>query len=169
MSMTVIRPSGAGDYENIVQSSGCSAGSHWQCVDEAVTDDGTTYLRQDNTGQQKDALALENPDIPAGATIDSVTVVFRARDNVADQGTAQPFLRLSGGETAGTAVNLTGSWATYRETLARPGGGAWSVADLNALQAVIGLARVGATDQADATQIYCEVRFTRSRRSGLAS
>ncbi|GAI60973.1 unnamed protein product [marine sediment metagenome] len=51
-------------------------------------------------------------------------------------------------------------WLTFSEVLAKPGGGAWAVADLNNLQVAIGLEVPNPPNNAYCTQDYVEVDYT---------
>ena len=51
-------------------------------------------------------------------------------------------------------------WLTFSEVLAKPGGGAWAVADLNNLQVAIGLEVPNPPNNAYCTQVCVEVNYT---------
>jgi len=159
MSIETLRPNATGDYTGIWGQEP-SSDAHWDKVDEAEADDATTYIWTDETVQEKDAYNLGSTAIPSGSTINSVKVYFRCMTENPTYGKAQPFLRLGSDETAGTLISLTGSWATYNETLARPGGGTWGVDDLNSLQACIGLQCKSGETWSMCTQVYAEVDYT---------
>jgi hypothetical protein len=153
-------PDGVGDYTNIEEQFPNST-AHWDKVDDAVAspDDDSTYLRTTSTSQQKDAFSLQDA-ADTGGTITSVTVYFRFRSGTASQpGYAQPFLRLSSTETTGTEIlHATTAYTNYYETLARPGGGSWSWADLNSLQVCIGLKSYAiVASNPRCTQVYVHV------------
>lgn len=158
-------PNAAGDYTNIASVSGNA--THWEAVDDppASPDDATSYVYNDNQTQQKDAYNLEDWSVPVGDTfqINSVTVFFRiSSPSGAGYGVkGQPFLRLGSAETTGTEETMESStYITYNETLTRPGGGTWSIDDINSLQVVIGLRRSGAASyDARCTQIYAQVDY----------
>lgn len=155
-----LRPNAAGDYTNIARQSPTS-GEHWDKVDEEIADEDNTRIYTSSTSQQKDAYNLQNADIPAGSTIDSVRVYFRIKAGYVGKG--QPFLRLGTRETAGTEITEpTGIYHTYSQILARPGGGSWSPSDLNSLQAVIGLKSGTTRYYFYCTQVYVEVKYTAS-------
>lgn len=156
----VLRPNAAGDYTNL-PSQFPDSDEHWDKVDEEVPDDASTYVRDYQGTQHKDAYNLTDTSIPAGSTINSVTVYFRCRQEWA--GTTdycQPFLRLGTDETSGTEQITTTDWVTYSEALARPGGGSWSVSDLNNLQVVIGLRNGFTASWVECTQVYVEFDYS---------
>lgn len=132
-SQLTLRPDGAGAYTGITGQSPAS-GSNWQKVDEASADETSTFVYTNSDTQLKDAYSLQDHTTETG-TIKSVTVYFRFRSShAADSGYCQPFLRVGGSETAGTELSTASTtWATYNETLARPGGGSWSWSDIDNL------------------------------------
>lgn len=165
MDTETLRPSEAGDYTNITSQFPDST-EHWDKVDEVTADEWTTYVSQVTDSELKDVYGLENPsDIGGADTINSVTVHFRVSTwNTSTTVKAIPYLRLGTDETAGTEVSFfqgdTG-WLQESEVLARPGGGDWSLADLNNLQVGIGIWNTSALGRGSGcTQIYVVVDYT---------
>lgn len=154
-------PDSAGDYTNIDYVTG--AATHWEAVDDPVgaPDDNATYVSTNITGaQQKDAYNLQTVSMPADSVISSVTVYFRCGEWGPNAGTAYPYLRLGGVETAGTPQVISDSaYTTYNETLNRPGGGSWTSVDFADLQVAIGLVVNNAASQSRCTQIYVDVAY----------
>ena len=112
-------PNGAGDFESIGYSTGCSAGSHWQCLTAtANTSTALVYNLFYAATPSADSYALDNPSLPAGAEIVSVTVHhrswYRALVNVYS---ARPFLRLGGAQADGTTVTPTAVKTLYSSDL----------------------------------------------------
>ena len=140
-SSVTLYPNGSGDFENIGNSVGCSAGSHWQCF-TATANTSTAYVRDGLGAATADSYALDNPSLPAGAEIVSVTVYHRS-DIVVGYTThsARPLLRLGGVQADGVTVTPTTAQTLYSSDLtsSRPGGGEWSPSDLASLQAGITL------------------------------
>lgn len=156
MATETRRPSGAGDAAEMTPSGDAT---NWECVDEEVSDDDTTYNGSPFTGSPRsDLLALPATAIPAGSLINSVTVYARAKE-LLDEVQVAVQCRLGGTTVVGTLQNLTTSYATYSEALARPGGGLWQQTDMNSLQ-------IGYTDDARAsggfrcTQCWVVVDYT---------
>ena len=100
-------------------------------------DDDTTYVKLLlSDGPAKDSYNLaDRVDIGDGDTINSVTVKFRAR-HTKSSGTSyiKPMLRLSTTNNIGTQIGVTSSYGNYSQTISRPGGGSWTVTDLDSLQ-----------------------------------
>jgi len=100
-------------------------------VDAVDTDDDDTeYLRTITQVAQYDKHRYNLADITTIEAIDSVTVTFRVKTDDAN-GRANIFV--SGDSTLGTSRSVA-SFTTYTETLAKPGGGAWTVSDVNSMQ-----------------------------------
>lgn len=136
----ILRPNGAGDLTNVP---GQSPGStyHWDKVDEASADDYTTivYSGADSSGQY-DYYALADTALTT-ETVNSIDVMSRdiVTDGGGNGGYAQAGVRLSATDTLGTQ-RTSAAWVSYTDSaLSRPGGGSWSVSDLNGLQAAIQL------------------------------
>lgn len=166
-SGTYLTVDGNGDYTNI--SNATPAVAHNLNVDDAVgtPDDAATTVETSNAAQQKDAYTLT--DYSGGYNIDRVIVHFRYRWTTTS-GSAQPYLRLNGAETTGTQVTgaVDGTWYSYSETLARPGGGQWNDADLDNLQVAIGMSNTGA-GWSYLTQVYVELQTDAIAASGITS
>lgn len=157
MPNLTLRPNGVGDYTNITQQTPDS-GEHWQKVDEAVADDDD-YVWMAGATEYTDAYELEDTSL-VPASFDSVTVHFRCRNQLGYASNVRPSLRLNGVETNGTLVGLTlGIWNDKSEVLARPGGGSWTKADINALQVCIGL-KATSLSQTLCSQLYIVVAYS---------
>lgn len=150
---------GDGDYTNIQNK---TAATHWQSVDDAhAAPDDASYVSEARAAQYKDAFELEDASGTIGVydIVDNVTVYYRFRSVVANMW-GQPFLRLDGVETDGTEVQrVADGFGTYSETLDRPGGGDWSLNDIDDLQVVLGLRATGA-DTVYGSQISVVVSYT---------
>lgn len=159
MDTEILRPNAPGDYTALSRNTG---NANWEMVDEEVADEHTTRVYTNSLAQVKDAYGLGDTSIPDGSTINSVKIYFRFR-GVSTEATmhCQPFLRLGTNETSGTEKSdSAATWTTHSEVLDRPGGGDWAVADLNDLQAVIGLRTENASYMVQGTQVYVEVDYT---------
>ncbi|KKN39301.1 hypothetical protein LCGC14_0744940 [marine sediment metagenome] len=130
--------------------------THWEAVDDppASPDDAVTMVSTVNTTAELDIYDLSSHDLPIGTMINSANVTFRFRSASANSAFARPLLFLSSDNTTGTEVQNTGNtWRTFTETLDRPGGGDWSLADIEELQ--LGMTLRGTTgDPGQLTQSY---------------
>ena len=154
MATLILRPNGVGAYANIADEVP-DAAAHWTVVDEAAADD-TDYVNQNVIATQYDVYALE--DTVTTGTITAVAVYFRCRTSGAGVQQATPRLRLGTSETTGSAQTVTGTWTTYSQTLARPGGGSWDWADIPSLQGGVGLTE--GANPAWCSWLYVEITYT---------
>ena len=95
-------------------------------------DDATSYIRAyTGRGQQ---FTLQSSSIPAGSTINSVSIVSRGECPNAEYWKAR--LVIGANYTEG-AQHSPLSWSSYTEALAKPGGGSWAQTDLSSLEVAI--------------------------------
>lgn len=154
-------PDAAGNYTNIASVFGET--NHWEAVDDPVAspDNDTTYVYTASEDEQKDAYNLESGSVPDGASIASITVHWRWRDNGGSGVTyTKPYLRLGTDETAGTRIYDTdNAYQNSSEALARPGGGTWTTDDIADLQVAVGLWRSDAAAEGRITQVYIAIAY----------
>lgn len=121
-----------------------SAGSNWEKIDEAVGAPSTgDYVYNSAATDQSDLYNLTEPSLPSGAIITSVEVYMYIKHAASDTATSfYPLLRLGSTTAQGPVTTRSStSWVdvTKDMTASRPGGGPWTTADLNTLQAGIRL------------------------------
>ena len=161
-----IRPSAAGDECNISSSNGCSAcPNHYDCVDEAVADDDTTYVVNDGSAAwRRDLYNLDNHSVGSG-TINKITLYFRVKSSW--NGSSVIGAIKSDSTVTQTAQKNPYSdfgintWGTYSEIWATnpADAGAWQWADIDSLQAGVNLYSSGRA-YSYCTQVYVEVDYT---------
>jgi len=166
MPTETLRPNAAGDATELVPSTA----PNWECVNEAVANGDTDYVRNDaeNT-YERDLYNIPDTAIPAGSTINSVTVYWTARK------VAVPSTRAIAGYSSiktegiiyeGSVQALTNSYVEYNTAYAtNPNTGvAWTIAELNALQIGIYLGNYYLDDLHFAygrcTQVYVIIDYT---------
>jgi len=96
------------------------------------------YYHREPGDPQSVIVNLENHSIPVGSIINSVKVYCRAKAIAYSSGTA-PTLQLGlylSDYSYGAEQTMSDDWAEYNSTISRPGGGSWSLDDLNSLQAL---------------------------------
>lgn len=115
-----------------------SAGANYECVDDAAPDGDTTYIASD-TAAQKDLFTL-------GALASTAAVVYAVQTNLvarkddAGSRSARAALTLSGADATGATASLGDAYSDICDVFeTKPGGGAWSVYDVNALEAGVEL------------------------------
>ena len=106
----MIRPNGAGYTTNWAPS----AGSNYQCVDDALFDNGTDYVSETTVG---DIDSYTFSDLPVGiADIKGIqTNVFAARTDSGVNTKLKPFLRPVSTNYEKTEATLTISYRDYNE------------------------------------------------------
>ncbi len=162
-SAEIMRVDGAGDYDvGGYFAESPASGNRWDKLDDVVPDDAATYIYcSDAANWRQEPYTLQNSQALVDSTIDNVTVYFRVQwwDQTRYY---QPGLRLDSVENMGTQVSNAvpgGAWETLSETISRPGGGVWSLSDLDSLQVIIAL-KAGVASAAIITQLYISVSYS---------
>jgi type II secretory pathway pseudopilin PulG len=151
-----LRPMGPGSTTNLA-ADGCAA--NWQCVDEAVADDNSSYVESAGTTYASDTYETGNP-ADTSCTIASVSVWARARRFVKDA-YARVALRTYGSDYEGSEEALSDSYVDYSSqwTLNPATGAAWTWSEINAFQIGVSLRSVKATHPARCTQVWVVVDY----------
>lgn len=126
---------GAGNYTNW----GVNTGTNTAALDDGVPDDDTTYTYATASGV-KDSFALTNTTagvtVPAGYSIEAVIPIAWAKKT--DAGTASTLkvgTRLSATDLVGSAQTLATSYGpVWERQTTKPGGGAWTEANIDAAE-----------------------------------
>jgi hypothetical protein len=137
-------PNGAGAQANCTRFPNTGE-ANWQNVDESVTDEDSTYNEASSTGWIADLYTLTQ--ISAFSSYTSGTLAWvqawmRAKGQLTPStANASNHIRTGGAEYDATAVLTTTSYANYSNTwsINPQTSGAWTWADLNALQAGMNL------------------------------
>jgi hypothetical protein len=126
-----LRPNGNGNSSQWVGSDGNST-DNYQLVDDP-TPDTADYVQSGASGD-KDTYAYGDLAAASGA-VAAVQVISYASKTAGDALSVQQVARSGSSETAATAQPVTATWtpltAIFQE---KPGGGAWTVADVNAAE-----------------------------------
>jgi len=160
--MLTLRPDGAG---NTTKLNKFGDSTNWECVDDVVPDNLSTYVSHCATTWAKDCYNVSNHTSESG-DINSVTVrnrgmkggmgyIFWSVDNV-----IKPVLYVNDSYYYGNETNLTTSWALYNHTwTTNPATGlSWTWDDIDDLQA--GVALKGDYKTGYCTQVYVEVNYS---------
>jgi len=124
------RPNADGNYVEWGFSTGTSS---YSLVDEAISDDDDTYIYTLDADRFSCTFPT-TPAVPSGATNISVTVHYNSKKSgVVGSPAFTPFLRFSSTDNDGSAQSLTTSYVEYSEAISKPGGGDWTVAEINGL------------------------------------
>lgn len=129
LRVEALRPTAAGATTQFTPLSG----NNWDNVDDATTDDETSYVSSSTVGH-KDTYATANLTSTLGAVL---AVVMNTVDRKDDSGTRthSHVVGLSGTELTGAAFSPTTAYANHQTVFeTKPGGGAWTIADVNNME-----------------------------------
>lgn len=172
MPVATLRPNANGDLNGLYVYP--SDGIHWNKVSDVVPDDDATYVHRygGTTGTSYDSYHLADLGL-AGVVITNVRVVARVRRIAMNPSGTYPTtiglgVRVSGlnyysnsSVSSNSYVTIARNFATNPNT-----GSAWTVADINALQAFLGLGFYnlalwqGGLISGRCTQLYVEITYT---------
>jgi len=150
--------------DNSVTHTPVGAASNWDCVNEASSDDDTTYVR--GTSLTTDLYNIEANSIGASDTINSVTIYAVAK-LIAGRAASRNIYMKIGGTTVGSTTPLTTTYATYSgTTTTNPATGlAFTKAEIDSL--VFGFTTDSALlGTSYTTQVYAIIDYTPSGGGG---
>ncbi len=154
MATEILRPNADGDYTELFQDP--SSGAHWDKVDEAVADDNTTQIYNNDGSVKRDLFNL--PAHTGSGTINFVKLYFRCKlGDGSNPGYMSPLIN----STVGTQISgSSDGWVTYTQTwTTNPADSqAWEWADIDALQ--VGVRNDAGGAFVGCTQVYVEVDYT---------
>ncbi|MEE8419497.1 MAG: hypothetical protein V3S02_05235, partial [Dehalococcoidales bacterium] len=155
----ILYPDASGDYDELEVS---GAPSNYKAVDELVPDDSGSYVYHSGGGSDSDIYNIMNSG-EANGSIDSVTVLARARASGSDDMRMQIIIKPSTTEYFGGSINITGGsgWANYSEnwTTNPDTGSPWAWSDIEDLQIGVHLFDDG-DGNPEVTQVYAEINYT---------
>jgi hypothetical protein len=125
------KPTGNGNSSQLVGSDGNST-DNYLLVDETPANDDTDYVGSATAGD-KDTYAMEDLVTTSG-TVHGMVIKATARKDDAGARSLATVARHSGTEADGTTTALSTSYQTIMQPQTRPGGGSWSIADVNAVE-----------------------------------
>lgn len=134
-NIVALRPNDNGDSSQFTGKDGNSTDNYLQ-VDETSYDSDTSYVESD-TSSNIDLYQLSDLELKTGDTIQRVWVAAVARETSADSDSFELGLKPDGGSASWDSHVLTENYEHYISTiyLTKPGGGSWTEADVNDLQA----------------------------------
>jgi hypothetical protein len=123
-------PSGAG-YSTMWTA---TAGSNYQCVDEAAANGDTDYVYEATT-DDIDSYAMGNLSATSGTIVGLQTVLWARKDDAGTRA-VKPHFYIGGTPYARTAVNLQDTYVAHRaiEETSPATASAWSISEINALE-----------------------------------
>ena len=122
-----ILPSGAGNSTQMTPS----AGSNYQCVDEAAPNDDTDYVSETTAGE-KDTYAFGDLT-PTSGTVKGTQILISARKDDAGTRTIAPVYRPVSTDYDGTTVSIGNSYDYVRQVkdVSPATSVAWTIAEIN--------------------------------------
>lgn len=159
------RPDAVGDETNLIPNTG----ANYAAVDEATSDDDTTYVISDAKSDIFQTDLYNLPDVTVltnRGNINSVTVYIHARagGNILQTG-AYTWIKTNAATYSGTEQPLTNTYTTYSTIYPTnpQSGSEWTWLEINNLQAGVGLRRsasTGGNKESRCTQIWVIVDYT---------
>lgn len=113
-----------------------------------------------------DLYNLQNPSIPVGAIINSVTANWRIRGGPSGLSVVEAVLYLAGNYSYSFAYTTTTSWADKSYAMNRPGGGSWGYTDFTDLQAGFRMIRATSSN-AKASELSIDIDYTEALEKSL--
>lgn len=123
-------PNGAGSTTNFAPS----AGSNYQCVDDNPANDDTDYVSS-STVTDRDLYAMASLSSTSGA-VKAVCVTTTDRKDDSGTRTHAHVVKSGASVSVGTAFAPTTAYAIHQTVFeSKPGGGAWTISDVNGAEA----------------------------------
>jgi len=164
-----LRPNAAGD-ETLIDDQEPLSGAHWDKVDEAVSDNDSTFVSTENFNWQEDLYNIADHTIGSGdINYVKVYAVAKREEHGGDpQSSLYIHIKTNGVEYNGTQDTLTTSYATYSyQWNTNPQTGeAWTWDEIDALQSGVGIRRPKPGRYTRVTQVYAEVNYTAYNPTG---
>lgn len=165
MPIETLRPNAAGDITELTPH---GAVNNWQCVDEAVPDEDTTYVDIEDD-DKKDLYNL--PAHSGSGTINKITVYQRSKE-AAPEAVSYSVIKIGGIIHYGDLKAMTTSYQTFNHEWAiNPTTSvAWTWADIDNLQIGVRLDVISGTHNFGyCTQVYVEVDYSLAAAGGAGS
>lgn len=144
------------------------AGANKVIAVNSPDDDITSYIYSGTAAQEQKYTVANPSSIRAGDVINFVRSSYRAISENGDPDTITRVNQILGGsENAGDNNLLDGSWTTRtQDWTTKPGGGAWTTADVNSVEFEVELVIAGLADTARCTTMQLIVDYTPSALMG---
>lgn len=157
-----LRPNGVGT-NTVIPSQWPASGDHFDKVDDVIADDADTYVINDTNGGntwKTDTYQMEN--LTGSGTITDVTILHRSKswknDNYYNSSKCVVYLNPS--YLYGDDYFSYWVYGTHSDTFTtKPGGGAWTFADVNNMEIGVSLHAVYESGYTSCTQIYAIVHY----------
>lgn len=157
----IYRPNATGSETDIADQEPAT-GEHWDKVDEAISDNDTTYISTESKDWQEDLYQIpDHSTQTAGGDINYVKVYMVSKVEKVKDPAAYVHIKTNDVEYNGTSENPTTSYATYsyQWTVNPSTNTTWTWDEIDALEIGIGLAMSKKDTYTRCTQNYVEVEF----------
>ena len=159
----IFRPNASGDETGIAEQYPNST-YHWDKVDEAISDNDSTYVSTNSTGWQEDLYNINDHSTQtAGGTINYIRVYMVCKVTTANitQTSAYVHIKTNGTEYNGSEQTLSTGYATYSYQWSNnpKTSQAWTWSEIDALQIGVGLRQPNVNEYTRCTQVYVLVAF----------
>ena len=159
-----LRPDGAGD-ETLIDLQNPASGSHWEKVDEAVSDGDGTYVHTKWFDWQEDLYSTADSAVGSGV-INYIRVYALAKADIVNKQVTNLIIHIktNGVEYNGAPnqVSTTETYSTYSEqwNTNPQTSSAWTWSEIDALQIGVGIRAPKSQKYTYVTQVYVEVNYT---------
>lgn len=142
-----------------------AAGTNKVMAVNSPDNDWTTCI-ESHTNGHSEQYSLAAHSIPAGSTINSISVYTRCRaEGGAQQVNLIERLHLGGNSSSSPTNIYTASWTSFTDSISRPGGGSWTLSDIASLE--VSIYRVSGSGPAYCTSLWIIVDYTLPKPSGM--
>ena len=162
-----LRPNAAGDNTSINLQYPVS-GQHWEKVDEAVSDNDTTFVATEQGQWEEDLYNIADPTGSGEINYVKVYAVAKVETVFKEVTHLYIHIKTNGGEHYGTEEQITTSYApySYQWNNNPQTGNPWTWDEIDALQIGVGIRRPKSGNFTRVTQVYVEVNYTAYNPTG---
>ena len=162
-----LRPNAAGDNTSINLQYPVS-GQHWEKVDEAVSDNDTTFVATEQGQWEEDLYNIADPTGSGEINYVKVYAVAKVETVFKEVTHLYIHIKTNGGEHYGTEEQITTSYApySYQWNTNPQTGNPWTWDEIDALQIGVGIRRPKSGNFTRVTQVYVEVNYTAYNPTG---
>jgi len=153
----ILRPIGAGSYTELTHN---GSSVNWSCVDEAVSDDNSTYVKPSGGSYGTDTYQTADPD-DTSCTVSSITIHINARKFVKES-YARVVLRTNGENYNGAEIQLEDDFRDYsHQWNTNPyTGSAWTWEEIYNMEIGVDMRLEKSTHPGRCTQVWVEIEYT---------
>jgi len=162
MAEETLRPNANGDNSECMGSDSNQT-DNYQLVDEASANDSDYVHSNGLNSWTLDLYGMPDTAIPTGSTINKITFYARLSDILSASYASCKFAYKSGGTTYySSAITVSTSWAqkSWEQTTNQKTSAAWTIDDINALQAGVSLYQADKAAIGMCSQLWIVIDYT---------